>query len=76
MAVALAAGMTPNLTLNPLQSIQTLTAYMVQVGSGDTPAGSIAYQTIFAVGMTLFTMTLVINLVAQRVLARFREAYE
>ena len=76
MAVALAAGMTPNLTLNPLQSIQTMTAFMVQVGSGDTPAGSIGYQTIFAVGMTLFTITLVINLVAQRVLARFREAYE
>ncbi len=76
MAVTLAAGMTPNLTLNPFVSVQTLTAYMVQVSLGDTPAGTIEYQTIFAVGMTLFLITLAINLVAQRVLARFREAYE
>jgi phosphate transport system permease protein len=76
MAVTLAAGMTPNLTLNPLVSVQTLTAYMVQVSQGDTPAGTIEYQTIFAVGITLFLITLIINLVAQRVLARFREAYE
>ncbi|HOA71940.1 MAG TPA: phosphate ABC transporter permease subunit PstC [Phycisphaerae bacterium] len=76
MAVTLAAGMTPNLTLNPFVSVQTLTAYMVQVSQGDTPAGTIEYQTIFAVGMTLFLITLAINLVAQRVLARFREVYE
>lgn len=76
MAVTLAAGMTPNLTLNPFKSVQTLTAYMVQVSQGDTPAGTIEYQTIFAVGITLFLITLVINLVAIRVLARFREVYE
>jgi phosphate transport system permease protein len=76
MAVTLAAGMTPNLTLNPFVSVQTLTAYMVQVSQGDTPAGTIEYQTIFAVGITLFLITLAINLVAQRVLARFREVYE
>ena len=76
MAVTLAAGMTPKLTLNPLESIQTMTAYIVQVSLGDTPAGTIEYQTIFAVGMTLFLITLAINLVAQRVLRRFREAYE
>jgi len=76
MAVTLAAGMTPKLTINPLQSIQTMTAYIVQVSLGDTPAGSIEYQTIFAVGMTLFLITLAINLIAQRVLRRFREAYE
>jgi len=76
MAVTLAAGMTPNLTLNPFRSIQTMTAYIVQVSLGDTPAGTIEYQTIFAVGMTLFLITLSINLIAQRVLARFRETYE
>ena len=76
MAVALAAGMTPKLTLNPLTSVQTLTGYIVQVSLGDTPAGTIEYQTIFAVGLTLFLITLAINLIAQRVLHRFREAYE
>lgn len=76
MAVTLAAGMTPNLTLNPLVSIQTLTAYMVQVSQGDTPAGTVEYHTIFAVGFTLFLITIAINLVATRVLARYREVYE
>ncbi len=76
MAVALAAGMTPKLTLNPLESMQTLTGYIVQISMGDTPAGSLEYLTIFACGMTLFIMTLGVNLIAQRVMARFREAYE
>jgi phosphate transport system permease protein len=76
MAVTLAAGLTPKLTINPLESIQTMTAYIVQVSLGDTPAGTIEYQTIFAVGLVLFLITLSINLVAQRVLARFRSAYE
>ena len=76
MAVALAAGMTPKLTLNPLESVQTMTAYIVQVSLGDTPAGTVEYQTIFAVGMSLFAMTLIVNVVANRVLTRFREVYE
>lgn len=76
MAVTLAAGMTPKMTLNVLESIQTMTAYIVQVSLGDTPAGTIEYQTIFAVGLTLFAMTLTVNLVAHKVLRRFREAYE
>ncbi len=76
MAVTLAAGMTPKLTLNPLESVQTLTGYIVQVSLGDTPAGTIEYQTIFACGMTLFLITLTINIVAHRVLKRFREVYE
>jgi phosphate transport system permease protein len=76
MAVTLAAGATPRLALNPLESIQTMTAYIVQVSLGDTPAGSIAYQTIFAVGILLFGITLVMNWVANRVLRRFREVYE
>ncbi len=76
MAVVLAAGMTPKLTLNPLESMQTMTAYIVQVSLGDTPAGTIEYYTIFAVGLLLFAITLTINLIAQRVLKRFREVYE
>ena len=76
MIVTLAAGATPNLTWNPLDSIQTMTAYIVQVSLGDTPAGTTEYQTIFACGMTLFTITLAINLIAHRVLRRFREVYE
>ncbi len=76
MAVTIAAGATPRLTGNPLESIQTMTAYIVQVSLGDTPAGTVEYQTIFAVGLLLFTITLVANLVAVRILRRFREAYE
>ena len=63
MAVTLAAGATPNLTLNPLESIQTMTAYIVQVSLGDTPAGTLSYQTLFAVGAVLFSMTLALNLI-------------
>jgi phosphate transport system permease protein len=76
MAVTLAAGATPNMTFNPLESIQTMTAYIVQVSTGDTPHGTIEYQTIFAVGLTLFLMTLAMNLLAQWVLARIRNRYE
>ncbi len=76
MAVAIAAGMTPRLTLNPLESVQTMTAYIVQVSLGDTPAGTVEYRTIFAVGMLLFLITLGANLIAIRILRRFREIYE
>ncbi len=76
MAVAIAAGMTSNLTLDPLQRTQTLTGFMVQISQGDTPAGSVAFQTIFAVGATLFLITLSINLIAYKVLQRFKEVYE
>ncbi len=76
MVVALAAGATPKLTLNPFESIQTITAYIVQVSLGDVPAGSIAYQSIFAVGLLLFCMTLVLNVAAHRVLRAYREVYE
>ncbi|MCI0651821.1 MAG: phosphate ABC transporter permease subunit PstC [Planctomycetes bacterium] len=76
MAVAVAAGGTPNLTLNPAESIQTMTGYIVQVSMGDTPHGTLGYYTIFAVGALLFLMTLGTNLIADRVLHRFRETYE
>ena len=76
MAVTLAAGSTPKLTLNPLESIQTMTAYIVQVSLGDTPSGTIQYQTIFAVGLSLFCMTLVMNILAQKILKKYRLKYE
>ncbi len=76
MAVTLAAGATPRMTLNPLESIQTMTAYIVQVSQGDTPNGTPEYRTIFAVGLTLFCSTLVLNLFAQVILSRVREKYE
>lgn len=76
MAVTLAAGATPKLTLNPLESIQTMTAYIVQVSLGDTPAGGVEYKTIFAVGALLFCITLGMNVLAHRVLSKFREVYE
>jgi len=76
MAVTIAAGNLPNMTLNPLESIQTMTAYIVQASLGDTPRGTIVYQTLFAVAMTLFLITLVMNIVSQWILSRFREEYE
>lgn len=76
MAVTLAAGATPNLTLNPLESIQTMTAYIVQVSLGDTPAGGIEYQTIFAVGALLFVVTFGMNVAANWIMNRYREVYE
>jgi len=75
MAVVLAAGMTPNLTFDPRESIQTMTAYIVQVSLGDTPFGSIEYQSIFAVGMTLFVVTLAMNVFGRWFLKRYREVY-
>lgn len=76
MAVALAAGSTPRLTADPRVSIQTMTAYIVQVALGDAPAGTVEYQTIFAVAALLFVLTFLLNLFAHRVLARFHEIYE
>lgn len=70
MAVTLAAGANPRMTLNPLESIQTMTAFMVQISMGDVVAGSIEYQTIFAVGMLLFLITLCMNLLAHWVVGR------
>ncbi|MDT3698687.1 MAG: phosphate ABC transporter permease subunit PstC [Thermincola sp.] len=75
MIVTIAAGATPKLTINPLESIQTMTSYIVQVSLGDTPHGSIEYKTIFAVGMTLFIITLLMNLMAQYIKKHWGEEY-
>ncbi|MCH8995215.1 MAG: phosphate ABC transporter permease subunit PstC [Chloroflexi bacterium] len=76
MIVAIAAGSTPNLTLSPLESIQTMTGYMFQVGLGDAARGTIDYQSLFAVGAMLFVITLLFNIAAQILVNRFREVYE
>lgn len=75
MIVTLAAGAMPNLTFNPLEPVQTLTAYIVQVSLGDTPYGSIEYYTIYAVGMTLFVLTFMMNILAGWISKRFKEDY-
>ncbi|MGH7542949.1 MAG: phosphate ABC transporter permease subunit PstC [Gemmatimonadota bacterium] len=75
MAVVLAAGMTPQLTFDPRESIQTMTAYNVQVSLGDAPFGSIEYQSIFAVGLLLFVVTLAMNIFGRWFLSRYREVY-
>lgn len=76
MAVTLAAGATPQIAMTMLESIQTMTAYVVQVSLGDTPAGGVAYQTLFAVAMVLFFITLLLNILSQWILQRFREVYD
>ncbi|MEX1255441.1 MAG: phosphate ABC transporter permease subunit PstC [Dehalococcoidia bacterium] len=76
MIVAIAAGNQPNLSWNPLEGMQAMTAYIVQVSLGDTPRGSVEYDTIFAVGILLFAVTLLLNIGAQWFLSRFREEYE
>jgi phosphate transport system permease protein len=76
MIVAIAAGQQPRLTLDPRVPIETMTAYIAQVSLGDTPAGTLEYRTVFAVGLSLFAITWVLNLAAyrlrQRVLGRAR----
>ena len=75
MAVTIASGAHPNMMLTPFREVEAMTAFIVNVSLGDTPAGSIEYKSIYAVGLTLFLMTLFMNIVAQYVLRRFREVY-
>lgn len=75
MVVAVAAGMEPNFTLNPLEPAETITAYIVQVVMGDAQNGTIEYQSIFAAGLTLMLITLVFNILGHVLRKRFREAY-
>jgi phosphate transport system permease protein len=76
MIVAIAAGSTPNLTLSPLESIQTMTGFMLQVGLGDAARGTIDYQSLFAVGSMLFVMTFLCNVLATYIVNRFQEEYD
>ncbi len=75
MVVAIAAGQMPNLTLNPLESVETITAYIVQVSLGDTPVGSIEYKTIFVCGMVLFLVTFFFNLLSFHLRKSFEKKY-
>jgi phosphate transport system permease protein len=76
MIVAVAAGSTPNLTLMPLESIQTMTGFMLQVALGDVARGDIQYTSLFAVGSALFVFTFITNVAATMIVNRFREAYD
>ncbi|UCC51374.1 MAG: phosphate ABC transporter permease subunit PstC [Anaerolineaceae bacterium] len=76
MIVAIAAGAGPKLTLNPLEAAETMTGYMVRISGGDLSYDSVDYQSIFAIGLIVFMMTMVLNIFSQRIVRRFREAYE
>jgi phosphate transport system permease protein len=76
MVVLMAAGSTPNLTFSPVESIQAMTAYIGVTATGDIATGTIEYDTIFAVGMLLFVMTLVMNLISIGLVRRYRQVYE
>ena len=75
MIVAIAAGMQPNLTLNPTEPAATITAFIVQVCLGDLPHGSVGYQSIFAAGLMLFFMTLLFNVIGHYFRRRYHQAY-
>lgn len=76
MVVLMAAGATPNLTFNPVESIEAMTAYIAITGTGDIATGTLEYNTIFAVGLVLFVMTLAMNLISIRLVRKYREVYE
>jgi phosphate transport system permease protein len=76
MIVLLAAGASPNLTLGFTESVQTMTAFIGQTATGDIATGTVTYHTIFAVGMLLFLMTLILNMISIRLVRRFHEAYD
>ncbi|WP_079530284.1 phosphate ABC transporter permease subunit PstC [Halobacillus hunanensis] len=75
MIVTIAAGATPNLTFNPTESIQSMTAFIVQAATGDTTYGSTIYYSLYAVGITLFVFTLLMNLLSQYISRKYREEY-
>lgn len=76
MIVLIAAGSTPNLTLDPAEAVQTMTAFIASTGIGDVATGSTAYKTLFAVGSLLFVATFVMNIISIRLVRRYREVYE
>ena len=76
MIVVLAAGSNPNLSFNPVESIQAMTSYIATTATGDVATGTNDYKSIFAVGALLFVMTLIMNLISIRLVRRYREVYE
>lgn len=75
MIVLLAAGATPNVTFNPVQSVQTITAFIGTAATGDIPTGSVTYKSVFAAGTVLFVLTLLMNLISIRLVRKYREVY-
>lgn len=76
MIVAIAAGAGPNFTLNPFKGAETMTGHIVRISGGDLSYDSIDYNSLFAIGIMLFLITLVLNMISQRIVRRFREVYE
>jgi phosphate transport system permease protein len=76
MIVLIAAGLAPNSSINPLEPHATITAFMGATAKGDNPVGTIGYQSIFACGLTLFVLTLLMNMIAIRYVRKYREVYE
>jgi phosphate transport system permease protein len=76
MIVTIAAGLQPNMTLNPLEGMQTMTSYIAAAGAGDVATGSIEYKSIFAVGMLLFIITFFMNMISIRLVRKYRQAYQ
>jgi phosphate transport system permease protein len=76
MVVALAAGASPNFTWNPLQPAETMTGHIARISGGDLSYGSIDYRSIFAIGLVLFFVTLILNIASRQIVRRFREVYE
>jgi phosphate transport system permease protein len=76
MIVALAAGAGSALTLNPFRSAETMTGYIVRISGGDLGYDTVDYNSIFAIGIVLFLITLVLNIISRRIVRRFQEVYE
>jgi phosphate transport system permease protein len=76
MIVAIASGASPNFTFNPFKPAETMTGHIVRISGGDLSYDSIDYNSVFAIGLMLFFMTLILNMISQRVVRRFREVYE
>jgi phosphate transport system permease protein len=76
MVVAIAAGSKPTLTLNPLETVQTMTGYIASISTGDVEYGTVSYQTIFAVGVVLFAITVAMNCASIALVKKYRQKYD
>jgi phosphate transport system permease protein len=76
MIVAIASGAGPNFTINPFEAAETMTGHIARISTGDVSFGSIDYNSLFAVGLTLFVITLILNLISNAIRGRFREVYQ
>jgi phosphate transport system permease protein len=76
MVVAIAAGAGPNFTFNPFQAAETMTGHIVRISGGDLSYDSVDYNSLFAIGLMLFLITLALNVISNRIVSRYREIYE